>query len=315
MEKPSTETFSLVASKWYASVEPDLKITSQVRYLNILQTYLYPAFGSAPITSITRESFNTYRLSAMKTGGAREAGLSPATLSAVYSVFRSVMNYARTEEGFTTDDFSRISFRQIQHPLRVFSLAEQQRLSEHLFRDLSLTDLGILTALYMGLRIGEVCALRWRDIDLQDMNLHVNHTMQRIQTFEESPRTRVLITSPKSPCSIRTIPIPSLMQPAFLSHRKAPDHFLLSGEAAAFVEPRTMENRFHRILKQCDIQNASFHTCRHTFATRCVELGFDVKSLSEILGHASVNITMNRYVHPSMEFKRRNMDRLEELMK
>ena len=92
-----------------------------------------------------------------------------------------------------------------------------------------------------------------------------------------------------------------------------PGAFLLTCEQDRFVEPRTMQNRFKRILASCDISDANFHAIRHTFATRCIELGFDVKSLSEILGHASVSITMNRYVHPTMALKSKNMNRLSGL--
>ena len=93
-----------------------------------------------------------------------------------------------------------------------------------------------------------------------------------------------------------------------------PGTFLLTGEDSRYVEPRTMQNRFKKMLAACGIQYANFHTTRHTFATRCIELGFDVKTLSEILGHADVAITMNRYVHPSMALKAAHMERLSELI-
>lgn len=310
MKSPAQITFAEIADQWLEEIEPEVKLSTQVRYINLLNTYLLPEFGPMPISGITRSQVNAYRLKMLKCGGEHGTGLSTRTLSAILSVFRRIMDYARLEKGYPADDIRNIALKHVQKPLRVFSLSEQQRLSVYLSHNHSLIDFGILIALYMGLRVGEICALQWKDISFDDWNLHVNHTLQRIQTFQTHPRTRVIITSPKSPCSIRTIPIPASLQPVFLEKRKKNEAFVLTGLPDVFVEPRTMENRFKRVLKICNISDASFHTCRHTFATRCIELGFDIKSLSEILGHATVNITMNRYVHPSMEFKRKNMNRL-----
>ena len=120
------------------------------------------------------------------------------------------------------------------------------------------------------------------------------------------------ITKPKSQCSIRDIPIPEVLLP-YLDSKRSTDEYVLTGRSDIYVEPRTMQNHFKRILKQCDIEDVNFHVLRHTFATRCIELGFDIKSLSEILGHANVNITLNRYVHPSMDLKQQNMSKLSDL--
>ena len=138
--------------------------------------------------------------------------------------------------------------------------------------------------------------------------------MQRLRNLDEKleTRTHIEIGEPKSQSSIRTIPIPdSIMK--LLRSNYVEGAYLLSGHSKYFIEPRTMENRFKSILKKCGIKDANFHSLRHTFATRCIEVGFDIKSLSEILGHANVNITLNRYVHPSMKLKRENMNKLSEL--
>ena len=125
-------------------------------------------------------------------------------------------------------------------------------------------------------------------------------------------KTYISIDEPKSKCSIRTIPIPDNIM-ADLRRAYVNNAFVLTGSRISYVEPRTMENRFKAILEKCGIEDANFHALRHSFATRCVEVGFDIKSLSEILGHANVNITLNRYVHPTMELKRENMDKLSAL--
>lgn len=138
--------------------------------------------------------------------------------------------------------------------------------------------------------------------------------MQRIQNPDgEGEKTSVNISDPKSKCSIRNIPLPDILLSS-LKHARCPGNtYFLTGHPHTFVEPRTLQNRFKSIAKKCHIEDAHFHVLRHTFATRCVELGFDLKSLSEILGHASVNITLNRYVHPSIELKQQNMNLLSDL--
>ena len=160
--------------------------------------------------------------------------------------------------------------------------------------------------------MGELCALRWEDYNKDEKIIHICRTLQRIQCNNGIIRTQVLIAEPKSSCSERIIPVPEFVC-NLLDDAEQISGYILTGNDS-YIEPRTMQNRFKAVLQKCNIPNAKFHTLRHTFATRCVELGFDIKSLSEILGHANVNITLNRYVHPSMELKRKNMDKLSQLI-
>ena len=135
--------------------------------------------------------------------------------------------------------------------------------------------------------------------------------MTRIQIQgDPDRRTKVITTPPKSTCSVREIPLPSDLFGLLKEMEMPADTYVLTGARDIYVEPRTMENRFKAIVKTCGIADANFHALRHTFATRCIELGFDAKSLSEILGHSSVKITMDRYVHPTMDLKQKNMEKL-----
>ncbi len=161
------------------------------------------------------------------------------------------------------------------------------------------------------LRKDEICALKWEDISFVDNCIYIKKTMQRVQVNGKSDhKTKIIITCPKSNCSFRIIPIPKVLLIYLKEFQNKSDSYLLTGDANKIIEPRTMQNRFKSILEKLKIEPANYHSLRHTFATRCVELGFDVKSLSEILGHASINITLNRYVHPSMELKQKNMNKL-----
>lgn len=167
----------------------------------------------------------------------------------------------------------------------------------------------VLLCLYAGLRIGELCALRWSDIDFDGKTLTVKRTVQRIVVPGHMTKTILLETDPKSESSRRTIPLASELL-EILSRFKGEQRYVFGEEKP--LDPRTMQNRFKKILKEAGIDGRTFHTLRHTFATNCVENGMDVKTLSEILGHSDVKTTLNRYVHPTMDSKRKQIGALSD---
>lgn len=310
-----SESFEAISEEWLQVLTPELKASSIAKYSNTMHSYLIPKFGSLEIGSILRSDVVLFSKDLLTTGGIKGKGLAPKTVNSTLSVLKNIFEYARRERDFQVAEISDISVKQPQKPMRILTRTEQQRLSQFLLSNLSPCYLGILLCLYTGLRIGEVCALKWEDICVTEKFLHVHKTMQRIQIPGlPGKKTKVVIQAPKSDCSIRDIPIPCEMLHILRSSQKDADAFLLTGLIHSYIEPRSMENHFKSVAEKCEIDNVNFHALRHTFATRCVELGFDIKSLSEILGHASVNITLNRYVHPSMELKQKNMDMLSDLL-
>ena len=196
--------------------------------------------------------------------------------------------------------------------MTVLTIQEQKKLTSLLLDSTDLYKLGILISLYTGIRIGELCALKWENINLSNKTLKINETMQRIQNMNpnENTKTKIVITEPKSSGSIRDIPIPVFLIPVIKEFQDKPDTYLLTGKRNKYIEPRTMQNCFKRFIKESGLRSVNYHALRHTFATRCVEVGFELKSLSEILGHSNVNITLNRYVHSSFELKSINMNKL-----
>ncbi len=308
-------SFSSLANEWINANSPQWKISSFTKYSNILNNYLLPEFGQCNIEEITRDAVIAYVSRLLTQGGIRESGLAPKTVNSILSVMKNIFEFAAINKGLVLISFKGLNAKQSQKTMRILSQAEQKELNEYLLDNPGATNLGILISLYTGLRIGELCALKWEDISFDDRCIHVHKTMQRIQTSNNSDsKTKVIISTPKSDCSIRHVPIPDRLLVIMKENQKASNTYILTGLRNSFVEPRTLQYRFKSIIKRAGIAPANFHALRHTFATRCIELGFDIKSLSEILGHASVNITLNRYVHPSMELKQKNMDRLSELL-
>lgn len=308
-------TFRHIAAEWLRAQKPQLKESSMAKYTNILDTYLLPQYGSANIQSIQRNDFAAFSRSLLESGGAKAGGLSPKTVNCIISVMKNIMEYAGAERNIEVADMRRLEVKQPQKPMRILSLPEQARLNQSLLAHMSPCNLGILLCLYTGMRLGEICALRWEDIHFDEQYLHVHQTMQRIQTLDGGKKkTSIRIAPPKSDCSIRKIPIPNEIFSILIQRKGTGKAYLLTGKDNYFIEPRCLENHFKSAARACEIHDVKFHALRHTFATRCIELGFDVKSLSEILGHASVNITLNRYVHPSMELKQKNMNMLSGLI-
>ena len=196
--------------------------------------------------------------------------------------------------------------------MRVLSREEQERFISYLQSDLDPCRFGILLALCTGIRIGELCALRWEYVSTRDKAIKIVETLQRLRDtgITQNARTRIVIGPPKSDTSVRTIPMTEYVA-GLCRHMKPQSSaaYVLTG-TDAFMEPRVLQYRLEKYTQACGLEGVHFHTLRHTFATRAVEVGFEIKSLSEILGHASVTITLDRYVHSSLELKRDNMQKL-----
>lgn len=184
-----------------------------------------------------------------------------------------------------------------QKEIQILSNKEKPKLEKYCIEQNSLKSLGILICLNTGLRIGEVCALRWENIDFESKKIHIEKTIERIYSKEEN-KTIVIIDTPKSITSVRTIPINSKLYNILkqIRGKSKKTDFVLTGSSEHYVEPRNYQYHFKEILKRSKVKKYKFHTLRHTFATNCIEAGMDIKSLSEILGHADVSITLNIYM-------------------
>lgn len=308
-------SFSRVSDEWIQVNKSQWKESSTVKYINILNNHLLPEFGQRNITDIARTDIQAYISKLLTSGGRNDAGLAPKTVNNIISVMKNIFEFTAETKQCTLISFNGLNVKQPQKQMRILSQAEQSLLTEYLLEESSNTGIGILLSLYTGLRVGEVCALKWEDISFRDRCIHVHKTMQRIQVKGNSDhKSEIIISAPKSACSVRDVPIPDKLLLMLQECQNAPNTYFLTGKTTLYVEPRTMQNRFKSTIKKAGIAPSNFHALRHTFATRCIELGFDIKSLSEVLGHASVNITLNRYVHPSMELKQKNMNMLSDLL-
>lgn len=310
-----SDLFLVVAYDWFETVKLQTKESTRNKYHNILTNYILPTYKDKTLNDITYDFIESHCNFLLSSGGKKGCGLSPKTVTDVLSVIRSILKFATKKGMYVPCDGNAVHIKCKTKPMRILSKSEQEKLCKYILSEPEPCNIGILVCLFTGLRVGEICALRWEDISFTEQIIHVHNTIQRIQNLSSDElKTKIIITTPKSSCSIRTIPIPDHLKEVLVKYKKSSSGYILTNDEYKFIEPRTMQNRFKKILKLNCIESANFHSIRHTFATRCIELGFDVKSLSEILGHATVNITMNRYVHPSLELKKENMKKLSALL-
>ncbi|MBR2207272.1 MAG: site-specific integrase [Synergistaceae bacterium] len=313
-KRTKSPNFENIARQWLEELKPIRKKSTIVKYMSQLKNYIIPAFGNFNLSDIDNENIISF-CNKLLTEGRNGQKLAPKTVSDIFSWMKSIRRFAmlRGYEVNYVPNAVEIPLRQGQ--IRVLTATEENKLLRYLKKHFDLTALGILLSLFTGIRIGELCALKWSDFSFSDKEFQVKRTMQRLHNLNEdtAKKTFIDIGEPKSPSSLRKIPIPAELM-KYLKSAYIENAYVLSGSKDKFVEPRTMENRFKSVLKKCGVQRINFHVLRHSFATKCVELGFDIKSLSEILGHANVNITLNRYVHPIMKLKHANMNKLNSLI-
>ncbi len=308
------EKYEYWLDEWLRSKRLCVKESTYIRYRNSIENHIKPILGKYPISKISTslmEQFVSNKLQNGKINGS--GGLSAKSMSDIMVIVKESFTYSRSYGVVAICNFDRISFKKNTQEMRVLSLLEEQRLLSVLFKDLDLYKLGVFICLYTGIRIGELCALQWKNVSLSDNTIKIEQTMQRLQSEDLNAlqKTRIIVTEPKSFAALRTIPLPQFVVDVIRPYVGTPNTYVLSGECKTIVEPRTMQNKFKNYLVEGEINDANFHSLRHTFATRCVEAGFDIKTLSEILGHSSVKITLDKYVHSSMQLKRNNMEKLK----
>ena len=301
---------------WLERLKPSNKESTYVRYHYLFSHYISPMIGDRLVYTFSNKDCDVFLNRLLVSGKSDGSGLAPKTVTDIRSVVKLILKTAEKEGELSLCNPELCPVKPVRKPLRILSVKEQQALQDYLLENPTHKNIGTLIALYTGVRLGELCAMQWKDIHFQEQYLEISKTLHRVKdhTVDSEHNTKIIITPPKTESSIRNIPIPDflfeILQQYVQSHKIDPEAYILTGKKMSFREPRSIEYYFKKTLKKCQIEPLHFHCLRHTFATRCVELGFDMKTLSEILGHSNINTTLNRYVHPSMEQKQQNMDKL-----
>lgn len=299
--------FGAYCDEWLTVRKNKVKESTYAKYAAALKNHIKPYFGGYFPDEITTELTADF-VDHLLVGKA----LSAKTAKDLAVLLKTVLKYtARVRK---SNHIIEVAMpKNPKKEIRILSIEEQQRFIRYLRTEPDPCKFGVLFSLLTGLRIGEMCALRVGDISFSEKTVAVRKTMQRIMNPHDSQaKTKIILTSPKSDTSARVVP---LTDAAYRLCREyadglAPQAFLLTGSETKYIEPRVLQYRIKKYSADCGIDDLHFHVLRHTFATRCVEVGFEIKSLSEILGHSTPRITLERYVHSSIELKRKNMAKL-----
>lgn len=304
-------SFKELADEWLESIKCRVKESTYTRYYRIVRDYLEPNLPLRSLsvlpTSEVHAIFNRF----LESGGKRQKGLAPKTVSDIFGVFRQIVKYGNENKAL---QLNLMSFKYPAHSKKPVTVLESEKLSaleKILMKFEDPMCLGLLITLFSGIRIGELCGLKWGDINFKSKTFAVERTIERIADLDggSAKKTKVIINTPKTENSFRVIPLQSFLA-QILKKYKAPNNCYVLTGTTAHTEPHQYYVRYKNFLKRNKLGNYTFHALRHTFATRCVESGFDAKALSEILGHANVNTTLSVYIHPSMQQKKVLMEKL-----
>lgn len=300
------KTIAEIVALWKSDKKQYVKRSSFSAYVLLIENHLLPVFGDKyEVKEADVQSFVLQKLT---------LGLSQKTTKDILIVLKMILKFGAKNQWL---DYTPLD---IQFPVAAQNFASQQVLSrthqrkimQYIQEHFTFRNLGVYICLCSGMRIGEVCALTWADIDTDNGVISVNRTIQRIYVIEGGVRkTELILDSPKTKNSIREIPISKDLLRILKPFKKIvnPAFFVLTNDAKP-TEPRTYRSYYKNLMKALDMPELKFHGLRHSFATRCIESNCDYKTVSVLLGHSNISTTLNLYVHPNMEQKKKAIEQM-----
>ncbi len=291
--------------EWLNYKEQSIKEQSRIKYENTMYSYIFPILGNIKYKKINAVCIQSF----FKND--RIANLSPSTQKTLLYIIKNSIQYGVENKYRKPLGTLEIKIKKPKSKVIYLTKCEQEILEKYLRNKDDIRALGILVCLYTGIRLGEICGLKWEDVDFINKSISIRRTVQRIKNTnkEQGSKTKKIISSPKSNSSNRIIPLPDFLIDILAKHKSLESNYVLS-DSLSFKDTRVFEKYLENTLKKCNIRNLNFHTLRHTFATRSIESGMDIKTLSEILGHSSYHITLDIYVHSTIDQKRECINNL-----
>ena len=296
----NNKTIREIAVAWKEYKRPYVKQSTMSAYLLILENHLLPAFGEKD--SLPEQSVQSFVLEKI------ECGLSVKSIKDILIVLKMVMKFGVKNEWMNYYEWDiKYPTNSANKELEVLSVSNHRKILDQIQSHFTFTGLVIYISLSTGLRIGEICALKWNDINITEGTITVSRTIERIYMVEgEKKHTELVISSPKTKNSCREIPMSKELLAIVKPLKKIvnDDFYVLTNDEHP-TEPRTYRNYYNGLMEKLGIPKLKYHGLRHSFATRCIEAGCDYKTVSVLLGHSNISTTLNLYVHPNMEQKKR----------
>ena len=306
----TNKTFEEIVVLWQADKKQYVKRSTYSAYSLLIANHLLPAFtGANDVTEILVQDFVFRKL---------EQGLSQKSIKDILIVLKMILRFG-VKQGYLEHREIDVKFptERERQEVEVLSRNNQKYIMEYVQSHFTFMNLGIYICLCAGLRIGEVCALVWDDIDAENGVINISKTIQRIYVIEGGEKhTEVIIDTPKSKNSIREIPIARDLLKMIKPLKKVVNgSFFVLTNSAQPTEPRTYRNYYKRLMAQLNMPKLKFHGLRHSFATRCIESKCDYKTVSVLLGHSNISTTLNLYVHPNMEQKKKCVEQMFKMLR
>ena len=306
IDPSENHTISHLCEAWKLSMRYQVKPSTFACYATLIQKHIRPALGSVEMEKMDNEVLTEFILDRQR------QGLSANTLRLILFLLKSIIHTGERRGIYPAETLEFFLPKDRGNEMRLLSQENRRKLLSWLAGCRTNFELGLLLSLSTGIRVGELCGVRWEDVDLDEGVLHIRRTVSRIRNTEQkntAAKTRLYIGTPKTGTSQRDIPLPDFMLPRLGEKKRDGACYLLTGRLSC-MEPRGVQRRFKNLLRKLRLPDINIHVLRHSFASQWIENGFDSKSLSEILGHSSVKITMDIYVHSNMSQKRAYMDQM-----
>lgn len=296
--------FSQAAAEWLSEVSDNCKYSTYIKYRNVYRVHLESVLGSILLSNTLN-----HKIQEKLSDYICERDLSISICRSICCIANQILKFAKRKYFVNIPPLKPETSKHIKEPVATLSKAEQKKILTNIYDKPDKPGIAVLLCLYTGMRLGELCALKWSDFDFINRTVTISRTVQRIAINGNADKTALMETTPKSQSSRRTIPLVVEIV-SLLEEIKEKELYVFGGNKA--FEPRTMQYQFKKFLSKAGIEDRNFHILRHTFATNCIESGMDAKILSVILGHSDVKITLNHYVHPTMESKRKQLGLLPD---
>lgn len=302
--------YKQVLEEWLINKQKTTKTTTFYKYQSVIEVNIAPILGDIVFKKIKNEDIINFF------ENERIISLSNSTKKLLLIIINSSIKFGVNKKYRKSFPILKIKIKQPKARVVYFTKKEQNMLEKYINDNLNLRNLAILMDLYTGLRIGELCALQQEDIDFINNTISITKTVQRIKNndINSNNKTKLIIDNPKTEHSVRTIPIPKFLITILKQHRSDEDIYIFT-KTNKSKDPRALEKYFKELLSKCGIRNLVFHSLRHTYATRSREAGIDIKILSELLGHSTYKITLDIYVHTSLDFKKDSVNSLVKYLK
>lgn len=310
LEQPGGHTISQLCSQWETSIRYKVKPTTYAVYITVIEKHILPCLGGWQA-----EKLNNWALEQYLQEKQREE-LSWSTLRLIVFLLKRILHMGEEEGIGTAEKLCFYIPKYKKTYMRTLGQENSEKMLHYLNGSGESFELGMLICICTGIRVGELCGLQWKDVNWLRGTIQINRTVSRIRNLDTEgiaeatlSKTIIYIGRPKTGASVREIPLPDFLVLKMQRYKKNDACYILTGTSKC-MEPRGVQRKFKNLLRKCGIPDINIHSLRHSFASRWIENGFDSKALSEILGHSSVKVTMDIYVHSDLEQKKSYMNRM-----